>query len=169
LSGKALVVAFQAGTTHEKGRIIPITSRYLKADAAAVGYEHDALTQLNIFLSEIAQACDEYHIDTVNANQIDSVYIDKFNACAVTAFGADWNRGTNPDALVVVLPRMMVVVFLPTELTPVWGRAPLYSGFFFEKRYGDVILTSIGDLRREGARDHCESDRLAIVNLTDLP
>ena len=26
---------------------IPITSRYLKADAAALGYEHDALTQLN--------------------------------------------------------------------------------------------------------------------------
>jgi hypothetical protein len=35
---------------------------------------------LNIFLSEIAQACDEYHIDTVNANMIDSVYVDKFNA-----------------------------------------------------------------------------------------
>ena len=31
-------------------------------------------------LSEIAQACDEYHIDTVSANQIDSVYVDKFNA-----------------------------------------------------------------------------------------
>jgi hypothetical protein len=75
---------------------IPITSRYLKADAAALGYEHDALTQLNIFLSEIAQACDEYHIDTVNANMIDSVYVDKFNACAVTAFGADWNRGNQP-------------------------------------------------------------------------
>ena len=49
-------------------------------------------------LSEIAQACDEYHIDTVSANQIDSVYVDKFNACAVTAFGADWNRGNQPFA-----------------------------------------------------------------------
>ena len=52
-------------------------------------------------------------------------------------------------------------------VTPVWGRAPLYSGNFFGKRYGDVILTSIGDLRWEGTRD--QSDWLAIVNLTDLP
>ena len=35
-------------------------------------------------------------------------------------------------------------------VTPVWGRAPLYSGFFFEKRYGDVIIISIGLLQREG-------------------
>ena len=28
----------------------------------------------------------------------------------------------------------------------------LYSGFFFEKRYGDVIIISIEVLQREGAR-----------------
>eukprot|EP01047_Picozoa_sp_COSAG01_P049280 COSAG01_NODE_4873_length_4661_cov_10.259097_2_plen_111_part_00 len=42
-------------------------------------------------------------------------------------------------------------------VTPVWGRAPLYSGFFFENRYGDVIPTSIGPLRREGTRDQLPS------------
>ena len=34
-------------------------------------------------------------------------------------------------------------------VTPVWARAPLYSGLFFEKRYGDVVIISIDLLRRE--------------------
>jgi hypothetical protein len=37
-------------------------------------------------------------------------------------------------------------------VTPVWGHAPLYSGNVFGKRYGDVILTSIRPLQREGTR-----------------
>ena len=41
-------------------------------------------------------------------------------------------------------------------VTPVWGRAPLYSGFFFGKRYGDVIIISIEVLQREGAREQVE-------------
>ena len=33
----------------------------------------------------------------------------------------------------------------------------VYSGFFFEKRYGDVVIISIDLLRREGTREQLPS------------
>jgi hypothetical protein len=68
-----------------------------------------------------------------------------------------------PRQLVVAVAVVDVVGREQTTLSPaaaqhgalspaVWGRAPLYSGIFFGKRYGDVILTSIRVLQREGTR-----------------